>query len=318
MRTDALLLAVALVLAGCQGQEPPMAYGTLERERVLLTATQPELIVKVHRHKGEVVRAGDVLLELDPTASQLKVAKAGAELRRAEALLNEAQNGSRPEQVEAAKAAVSKASVSLADARRQLIRATTLRQQNLLAQAGLEQAQLNVRLSENELDAQQQRLAELQHGVRSEQISQLQHSVDSARQSLLLEQKALADLTVRASRDALLEDLPYQLGERVVQGAVLAVLAADHSAYARLYLPERALAGVRVGQQVQLQVDGTSEPIPGKVRFIASEASFTPYYALNQHERSHLMFLTEVSLSAPMQLPAGLPVQLAITEARDE
>ena len=310
-----VLGAALLTLAGCQVQEPPMAYGTLERERVLLTATQTELITEVGRQKGQPVKRGDLLLQLDDTVQQLKVAKAKAQLQQLEATLSEAQNGSRPEQLAAAKASVKRAEASLADAKRQLARAKKLRADKLLAQASLDQNELAVRLAQAEQTAAEQRYTELKNGVRSEQIQQLSFARDGAEQSLRLEQKALADLTIRASRDGLLEDLPYQLGERVPQGAVLAVLAAKQSAYARVYLPQRVLAHFKVGQQVNLQVDGVSTPLEGQVRFIAAEASFTPYYALNQHERSNLMFVTEISLPAQTELPAGLPVQLLLPEA---
>jgi HlyD family secretion protein len=64
-------------------------------------------------------------------------------------------------------------------------------------------------------------------------------------------------------------------------------------------------------------VDGREAPLEGKVRFIASGATFTPYYALTQKDRSRLAFLAEVELTDPeaRQLPAGVPVEVEVVEA---
>ena len=75
------------------------------------------------------------------------------------------------------------------------------------------------------VDVEQQR-QELAAGNRPEAIAQAEFSAESARQSLKSEQKVLADFTVIASREGMLEDLPYHVGERVPQGAVLAVILA--------------------------------------------------------------------------------------------
>jgi HlyD family secretion protein len=48
----------------------------------------------------------------------------------------------------------------------------------------------------------------------------------------------------------------------------------------------------------------------GKIRSIANEPAFTPYFALNQKERSRLVYLAEIELAkTENKIPAGLPVQ---------
>jgi HlyD family secretion protein len=50
------------------------------------------------------------------------------------------------------------------------------------------------------------------------------------------------------------------------------------------------------------------------VRFVSSQAAFTPYYALTQADRGHLAYLMEVELTDPAArtLPAGLPVAVRL------
>ena len=81
--------------------------------------------------------------------------------------------------------------------------------------------------------------------------------------------------------------------------------------YARVYVPEPIRANVRVGQTAHVFIDGRDEALPGKVRMIRNEASFTPYYALIGKDAARLSYLAEVELTGKnADLPAGLPVRV--------
>ena len=312
-----VLLGLSVSLLACQPQEPPSAFGTLERERVLLTAPATELILTQSALEGSKIKAGQPLLQLDPQLQQLKVDKAKAEVQRAQAALELLLQGNRAEQIAAAAARMEQARLKRNDSVRQLNRATQLRAQKLIAQADLDAAELSAQVARAQYADVDQQLQELQAGSRPELVTQARFSLDSAQQTLNAELKLLADLTLVASRDGVLEDLPYHIGERVPQGAALAVIAADAAPYARVYLPQTALSQFSTGQQVQIRVDGQSQPIAGIVRKIATEASFTPYFALHQAERAHLMYVTEISLNTELTLATGLPVQLELPESAD-
>lgn len=309
-----MLLSLCIVMVACQPQEPPSAFGTLERERVLLTAPATELVLTQSAQEGSKIKAGQVLLQLDTRLQQLKVDKASAEVQRAQAALDLLLQGNRAEQIAAAAARLEQAKLKVADSERQRNRASQLRQQRLIAQAELDAAELSSQVARAQYADTAQQLQELQAGSRPEQVSQARFTLDSAQQSLNVERKLLADLTLVASRDGVLEDLPYHIGERVPQGAVLAVIAADSAPYARVYLPETALVQFKPGQQVQVYADGQTQPVLGTIRNIATEASFTPYFALHQAERAQLMYVTEISFSADVALPTGLPVQLRLPQ----
>jgi HlyD family secretion protein len=52
----------------------------------------------------------------------------------------------------------------------------------------------------------------------------------------------------------------------------------------------------------------------GTVRFVAGEASFTPYYALTQRDRGRLSYVAEVDLTdaAAQALPVGVPLEVLL------
>jgi HlyD family secretion protein len=53
----------------------------------------------------------------------------------------------------------------------------------------------------------------------------------------------------------------------------------------------------------------------GQVRFVASEAEFTPYYSLTAADRSRLSFLAEVVFddAGAQSLPTGVPVDVTLS-----
>jgi HlyD family secretion protein len=67
-----------------------------------------------------------------------------------------------------------------------------------------------------------------------------------------------------------------------------------------------------VGSAARVFVEGRAGSLPGKVRMIRSEPSFTPYYALIGKDAARLSYLAEIALPAASagKLPAGLPVRV--------
>ena len=75
------------LLSACQPQEPLSAYGTLERERIVLTAPATEIITGISATEGQRIEKGQPLLQLDHKLQQSKTDKAQAEVQRAAAAL---------------------------------------------------------------------------------------------------------------------------------------------------------------------------------------------------------------------------------------
>ena len=124
----------------------------------------------------------------------------------------------------------------------------------------------------------------------------------------------LGRLKLVAPVDGVIEALPYRLGERPPLGAPVVIMLAGGMPYARVYIPEPQRAPLRAGQSLSVHVDGIAQPFTGTLRYIAGEASFTPYFALTQRDRSRLAFVAEIDLPEPAarDLPAGVPVEVRL------
>ena len=54
-------------------------------------------------------------------------------------------------------------------------------------------------------------------------------------------------------------------------------------------------------------------PLDGQIRWVASEAAFTPYFALTEHDRGRLTFQAKIDLDVEGQrLPDGVPVKVEL------
>jgi len=126
--------------------------------------------------------------------------------------------------------------------------------------------------------------------------------------------KRLRDLTVVSPVSGVVDQLPFDPGERVPAGAVLVVVLADGAPWVRVWLPERALAGVAPGTPAEIRIDGLTEPCAGSVLDISREPEFTPHFALTERERGHLVYETRVALERDAQPPlrAGVPAEVTI------
>ncbi len=305
--------SVCLLLAGCYGEDGNVALGSLERDRVALTATANEVLIDLPVAQGTFVRKGTVLAQLDPSEQQAIVNQARAEVQKAKANLEKLKNGARKEEIAKARADVAGAKASLADAAASFKRYSDLTGRGTTSQAQLDSARAARDAADATLKSLEEQLNELVAGTREEDLDIARAELAAAEASLQTQQKILADLTITASRDGMLDNLPWNLGERVTAGSPVAVLLAGAAPYARVYVPEPHRVRIKQGAKLEVHVDGLDKPIEGTVRWISSEPSFTPYYALNQTERARLMYVAEVQLpDSAAELPNGVPAQVAL------
>lgn len=305
-----LLLFIPL-LFGCKPDSEAQALGTLERDRVTFSATSNEIIRALPVKEGNKVSTGDILVRLDTSSQEAIVAQAIAQQAKARANLAKVANGERPEDIAVAQAKVTLATAKLTEANKNYRRKSELVAKNLISESEQDSA-LAVRDSAKaELDSAKEEFAKLTAGSRLEDIEQAKAEYAAATANTEIQQQKLADLTIISTRDGILDNLPYNLGERVATGSIVAIVVADSSPYARVYIPEPYRVKFTQGKTVSVHIDGIDKTYQGIVRWVANEPSFTPYYALTESERARLMYLAEIDLTEEAQnLPSGIPAQV--------
>lgn len=303
-----------VALQGCGSERGNTALGTIERDRISLVASAAEIIIAQPVEEGTFVKQGTLLVQLDERRQNARVAKAAAEKARAQAHWDALRNGARIEDIDAARAGVSGAEAALTVAEKNYQRALELRSKKLSTQAVLDQAIASRDSAQATLESARKQLQVLTNGTRKEDLDQAAAQYQSAVASWELENIQLQELSIKATRDGVLDSLPWNTGERVAAGASVAILLADEAAYARVYVPEPWRASLQVGAERPVAIDGVADSVTGRLRWIAAEPAFTPYYALNEKDRAHLMFLAEFDLIDAEDLPSGMPAEVLMRE----
>ena len=306
-----LLLFTLITLSAYDSNKPGLALGTLERERIAHTATVSEVITALPVNAGSQVTKGTVLVKLDDTIQKALVAKAQAQMQQAKANLEKVHNGAREEEVAAASAQVAGAKAALVKSVANYQRAQILIEKELASQATLDNALASRDENTAKLHATQEKLLQLINGARIEDLQIAEAVLAMTIAVVASENKKLKDLTITAKRDGLLDNLPWNLGERVTQGSPVAIVLAGSAPFARVYVPEPYRVKIKISDKLTVHIDGLNDPIIGTVRWISSEPAFTPYFALNQEERANLMYLAEIQLpDSAADLPMGIPAQV--------
>ncbi len=325
MRKEIFCLMVSVLTTACDREDINAVVGTLERDRIELIAEAQEPIIEIAVREGDRVEKGRLLLKLDDARLEAQVARTRAAAARAEARLKELVRGPRQERITEARARLVGAEAALISAGQNLERAKRLLEDEVGTQERVDNEQSRYEESIARRDEARASLEALLEGTTVEELDQARAALAEAEASLVDLGIRVERLEVLAPREGIIDALPYEVGERPRAGAVVVVMLADQAPYARVYVPEPLRVHVQPGTTATIHVDGVEQTYKGRVRFVSHQATFTPYYALTEHDRSRLSYVAEVDLIEPkaMDLPTGIPVQLTFpldggTESSDE
>jgi HlyD family secretion protein len=309
-----LLLACIASLAACDPSDGnTRSVGQLESDRIEITAEFAEPILERLVSEGQVVRRGDALIRQDSSRIATAIAEAMAALAQSRARQDELIRGPRREQIVAAQANVAGAERDLEFRKAQFERATELLQRELASPELRDQMKAALDAAEASVDVQRARLSELLSGTTVEELHQAEQVVLQAEARLAALDIDLERHTLTASVDGVLDSILFEPGERPLPGQPVAILLSGAQPYARIYVSETLRAQVRPGTPARIHVDGIAESFDGRVRWIASEATFTPYFALTEHDRGRLTYFAKVDvLGANERLPDGVPVEVEL------
>ena len=305
------------LIAGCDNADSPLPLvGTLERDRIEVSAEAREILIGIHVREGDQVEAGQLLASQDPERLQARVGQARAAEARAAQRLAELQRGPRAEEIDSARARLEGAEATLLADEKTLRRTRELFEQELLSESDLDQVRARRDQSLANRDDTAALLRERLTGTTIEELEQARASLEEAGAALADQTLALERLGLRAPVAGLVDTIPYKQGDRPPAGATVMVLLTGKGAYARVYVPEPLRARVRVGMDAQIRADGLPRQFAGRVRTVSSEAAFTPYFSLTERDRSRLAYVAEIDLLGEdaAGLPAGLPVEVSFPD----
>ncbi|SRR5579884_912603 len=238
------LLAVGAVLAYTRLTAPvmvdvmtvpsPMTGPAAGEQQIVLTATgyiiaahKIEVASKVNGRvawigvdKGDRVKAGQVLVRLEDDEYRAQVEQQKGQLANLEAKLAEDLHGSRPEEIQKARADVDQAKADLADSKASLDRTRQLVQEGVLAKQALDDAQAKYDGDVAKVASLQRTLDLAVLGPRQEEIDQVRGQIEQARGALAYAQTQLDNTVIRAPVSGTILDRNVEKGEFITTGFV--------------------------------------------------------------------------------------------------
>ena len=263
------------LLAGARPEEIEAAAATLLKAEAAVRQAQAEY--------DKIAWAGDVsstpqALALETTTLDFNAARASYQ-----ALLS----GARPEEIEAAQAAVAatqanlaqaEAGVGSAQAALDLLREGATPEQIAAAQAAVGQAEANLAQAEAGVGSAQAALNLLREGATPEQLAAAEAAVAQAEANLAAAQTSLSRAALVAPFDGTLSEINIRVGEQVnpAQPGQPAIVLGDLSTLQveTTDLRETDVGRIAVGQQVDITFDALADTLlKGRVVYISPKAS---------------------------------------------
>jgi HlyD family secretion protein len=309
-----IVAGIAIFLLGCDDLSQVGSLGTLERERIRLVADSSEPISRILVREGDAVEIGAVLVQQDTTRAEIALIRSRADEAAARSALEQAEAGPRAQQISQARARLQAAVSSEKTASIELDRDIAVAERNLISRNQLDQSQGRHDEAVARRREAKAALDELLEGTRSEEIDQARASHAATLATVQDIEVDLERASIRAPVSGNIESLPFRIGERPPISATVAVLLADGRTYARIHVSEPLRTRLSVGAEAEIRMDGVEQPLKGRLRWISLDAAFTPYFALNQHDRSRLSYVAEVDvIDENNTLPVGVPVEVTFT-----
>jgi HlyD family secretion protein len=279
-----------------------------------------------------VIDARDVLsnplsLDVGITAAQTQVRLAEQNVELAEANLAETElrrsvyvdEGGDVErtwnlQLQASQYALDQAKAKLSGDWQYLEALEATRDNPLSLRAQLHSAEMQLDLAGAQIIAAQAALDDLEAGATQEEIAMAKAQVHQAEASVRLFDAQIARLTLEAPMDGVVTSRSSRVGETATAGLPLLTIANLDDVTLVIYIPETRVGHVRLGQEVEVQVDSfPGRTFIGEVVHIAGEAEFTPRNVQTQEERVNLVFAVKVRIPNPEHaLKPGMPADATI------
>lgn len=277
--------------------------GIIEADDIHVGSKVGGRVLRVVAREGQKVKAGDILVLLEPEELRASLAEAQASLRQAEARLDELMAGFRREEIDQAKANWLATRTQYENAERFRQRMKDLVERQLIAHQEYDDAQAKAEEAEQKMKSAREQYDLFLAGSRQEEIAQGRARVEMARARVELLKTQLNETVVKSPVDAVVEVLDLEPGDLVAANKPVATLLRTGSLWVRAYLPEDRLGHVQPTQQVKIRVDSFPQRnFSGTVRRIHRQAEFTPRNVQTREERVLQVFQTEVVIEDPDQL----------------
>jgi len=324
-RTAALIVSVVLAVivwqrySALNGDDGMVSgNGRIEAVEIDVASRTPGRLHEVLVNEGDFVTAGQAIASMDTETLKAQLRQAEAQLQQARSAIATAQSqlAQRESDRAAAQAMVAQREAELNAARSNLARALALAERGFISPQAVDDAQARLQSAEASRAAAHAQVSASTAAIASaqSQVEGAKSSTEAAQANLERIQADMSDSILKAPRDGRIQYLVAQPGEIVGAGGRILNMVDLGDVYMTFFLPTAAAGRIAVGSEVRIVLDAAPQHvIPARISFVADVAQFTPKTVETASEREKLMFRLRAKIAPEllkkhiMKVKTGLP-----------
>ena len=289
-------------------------FGNVEIRRVNLGFRVPGRIETIAFEEGDFVERGQVIATLDNRPYTENLAVAQAVYERAAANMEHMENGSRPQEIEQARAQLAEYKANFILQKSDFDRAERLLPNKAISQAEYDALMAKRDESVAKVKRAEETLSLLEEGFRKEEIAAARAQLAEAKANLDQAKTSLEDTSLLCPNDGIILTRVEEAGAVVQAGQNVVALSLKDAVWVYVYVPEPDLGRVFPGMKAEIYTDtNKGKPCMGQVGYISPESEFTPKNVETPRLRTNLVYRLRVIADSPdTVLRQGMPVTVRL------
>ncbi|MBW2079089.1 MAG: efflux RND transporter periplasmic adaptor subunit [Deltaproteobacteria bacterium] len=236
--------------------------GTIISEaRVDVLSKVSGILEKIQVEQGDRIKANQVIAMVEREEKEAHLQEAQAALDVLRARWAQMETGARPEEITQSEQLVRQTKASWETSLDNYMRLKNLKERDFISQQRLDEAMLQVTISEAEYRSAKEKLTLLRKGARQEDRDALLAQIRQAEAALRLAQIHLKNTTIRAPISGIISKRFLDQGAFVSTTAPIVRIVAMDRVKALVQVVESDLAQIRVGAKADIHVDAYQEQV---------------------------------------------------------
>ena len=290
--------------------------GNVDMRQGNLAFLWPERIKSILVEEGDFVKAGQPVAEQETDTLKIEIEQAKAAEQAAYQTYLALKNGSRPEDIAKAEAAVLVAQSRLHLAQKDFERVDGIFKSTKgqgVSKQSLDTQSSQLQVAKNELFSAQKSLELAKIGPRAEDVARAYAQWQQTKAQVAQLELKLKQSTLYAPLDTTVRSRLLQPGDMASAQVPVLALAINSPKWVRAYVNEVNLGKIKPGQQAYVTIDAyPNEKIPGHVGFISSVAEFTPKTVQTPDLRTNLVYEVRILVEdKENHLRLGMPATVS-------
>ncbi len=293
--------------------------GNIEATEVDLSFRLSGQIKSLPVKEGDRVTKSQVIATLDTDTLEALQGGAQSEIDANKAVLDQLEEGTRKEQIEALRALFKAAESRMKNATDEFNRYVPLYREGAISKSAYDSRETTLRVATEEYNNALERLLEAERGPREQEIRAARERWERSKWELARIKLDIEHSVLTAPVTGVILVKTNEQGEVVLPGATVATVAEIDEVWLKGYVGESDLGRIKLGQSAEV----TTDTFPGKiyggvVTFISARAEFTPKNVQTKEERVKQVYRVKITIPNPHQeLKIGMPAEGYIVADRE-